>query len=268
MAKRCLVLCLVVGWIVAVPGLAAAYNATGIWDFSEHTFWNSCEEPNPPAESGSFIFMQNGNSATIIKQGRTLTGSVSGSLYTFYDTKFEDGGTTQITILIPLVSPTSAEITVQWEWSDGVDPCAGGNNATIAKQTQISPVYDITGTWEYSESGHWNSCGDPVESPTTDTLTLIQNDNLVSGTSASGTIYTGFLNGSTYTAVSTYPEDGGTTSEVKTINMSSKSAGGGSCQWIWNDIFESCAGGYNETISKVVSTVNVMPAINALLLNE
>jgi hypothetical protein len=47
--------------------------------------------------------------------------------------------------------------------------------------------------------------------------------------------YRGFLSGSTYTLIRSYLDNGGTVSEVITVDLSNGGTGSGSCDWVWTN---------------------------------
>jgi hypothetical protein len=252
---------------VSAASFAATYDATGKWNYSQSGLYNDCEDPNNP-ESGETILIQNGDSASLLMGGRTLSGSVNGSTYTFIDYFFEDGGYTSLTITFTLSPSTSGSGNFTWNWSDGFFSCAGGGQLSVDKHTQAQPVYDASGMWNYSITGHYNNCGDPNEQPEVGTFTVTQTGNRVTALDNHGDSYTGWVSGSTYVFVTTYPDDGGITSDVNTVTLTSNSSGSGSAVWYWNDIDWNCSGGYNILISRQQAANGLTPAVHFLLLNN
>ena len=120
-------------FFVFATSFAAAYDATGKWNYSQSNLYNTCDEQNVP-ESGVTILVQNGDSATLLLEGRTLSGSVNGSTYTFADYFYEDEGYTSLTIPFTLSSNTSGSGNYTWTWSDRQYSCGGGglHNVSLA----------------------------------------------------------------------------------------------------------------------------------------
>ena len=76
------------------------------------------------------------------------------------------------------------------------------------------------------------------------------------------------MNGSTYTFASSYPEDDGTTSDVYRVTLAAGS-GTGTGNWIWNDAYESCNGGWNFSyVKQQEEKVTAIPAVPLLLLDD
>jgi hypothetical protein len=119
------------------------YDATGIWDYSTSNEWNYCDEP-PITETGSVSITQNGNTFRFFYRG-TQSGLVSAETYIANVAYPEDQGTTTESILFTLSSNTFGTGMVDWEWSDGIDYCYGGNDFTITKRTVTNiPPYKPT----------------------------------------------------------------------------------------------------------------------------
>ena len=121
-------------FFVFATSFAAAYDATGKWNYSQSNLYNTCGEQNVP-ESGVTILVQNGDSATLLLEGRTLSGSVNGSTYTFADYFYEEEGYTSLNITFTLSSNASGGGPFTWTWT-GVITCGGGGQISVNKQTQ------------------------------------------------------------------------------------------------------------------------------------
>jgi len=76
------------------------------------------------------------------------------------------------------------------------------------------------------------------------------------------------VNGSTYTFASSYPEDDGTTSDVYRVTLAAGS-GTGTGEWVWNDDYGSCNGGFSFSLVKQQEEkVRAIPAVQLLLLDD
>lgn len=262
-----MVVCII--FFVFVTAYGATYDATGMWNYSQSNLHNNCDEGNVP-ESGVAILVQNGNSAILIDEGRTLSGSVNVSTYTFNDYFYEEEGYTNLTINFTLASDSSGSGNFSWTWSDGLESCGGGGQLSVNKQSQASAIHDASGTWNYSTSVHYNNCDQPNESDEEGTITFTQTGNRVTAIDNHSDNFTGWVNSSTYMLINSYPDDGGTTSDVYTVTLSSQTSGSGAAEWFWNDVNDQCSGGFNVSISKQQDPVEskLSPAVPFLLLGN
>lgn len=234
--------------------VAATYDATGTWNYSESNAYNNCLESNEP-ESGTVVISQSGNTFTITRGGDTISGTISGATYTANGSYPEDGSTTNMTVIFTLSSANSGTGTTQWTW--GNYGCSGGSDITLTKQTSLPSLpYNITGTWNYSISGSYNNCGEPNENET-GTIACSQSGSTFT-ISVNGDVISGTISGAVYTATDSYGEDGGTTTEIMVVTLSSSNFGSGTIRWVWNSGTESCEGGANISITK--SSSNTAPA--------
>ena len=269
--KKCFPICavLLMGIFLAANGFSATYDLTGEWDWTDYDHWENCGDDPEPDEQGTDIIIQNGNNFTVIANDHTLTGTVSGNVYTGTETWWEDGGEVTATFTMTASSSTQYSGTVSWTWTGNEGSCSGGNKVSSTRRAQNTPTYDATGKWDYSESGLWNNCGDPDPQPGSGTDTLTQTGNRITVVDDQQRSFDGFVSGSTYTFVRSYPEEGGTTSEVNTVTLSSGgTSGSGTCKWVWNDADESCNGGWNFSYVKQEEKVKGIPAIPLLLLDD
>jgi hypothetical protein len=239
----------------AANAFAATYDATGSWDYTDFNHSNTCGEPNPGTSQGTDVIIQKGDNFTLVGPSGTLTGSVSAATYTAMTTIFEDGGQTNLTFSVTASSSTQADGTVTWTWSDGVDSCSGGYQTSLTRQPQRPPTYDASGTWDYSEFNHSNTCGEPNAPPLSEVISISQNGNRVSVVDAAQQLYDGFIDASVYTFVRSYPEDGGTTSEIYTVPLDTGgTSGSGTGTWVWNDQVTVCDGAFSFTMTKQAPT--------------
>jgi len=251
--KRCLLVCAVLFMAIflAVKGFSATYDLTGEWDWTDYDHWDNCGGDPEPDEQGTDIIIQNGNNFTVITSDRTITGNVSGNVYSVSETWWEEGGWVTVNFAMTASSSTQYSGTSSWTWTGNGESCSGGNKVSATRRAQHPPTYDATGKWDYSESGFWNNCGDPNPQPRSGTDTLTQTGNRITVVDDQQRSFYGFVSGSTYTFVRSYPEEGGTTSEVYTVILSSGgTSGSGISKWVWNDAYESCNGGWNFSYAR------------------
>jgi len=250
---------------LTAKGFSATYDVTGEWDSTDSAHWNNCGEPNPGTEQTVDIIIQNGNNFTVITDDGTITGTVSGNVYTATDTWYEEGGRITATFTVTASSSTQASGSVNWTWSDGVDSCSGGNQISMTRKAQNPPTYDATGTWNYSDSGHWNNCGEPDDPNSSGTATFTQSGNRITLVGDQQETYYGFVNGPNYTFARSYPEDNGITSEVYRVTLvSGGTSGSGTGNWVWNDDYWECTGGFNFSIVKQQQTYTISGTVSQL----
>jgi hypothetical protein len=115
----------------------ATYNATGRWEYSTYNCWTDCPgEPDGP-ETGVDRINQTGNSFTIVEEGESYSGSISGATYTYTTSYPYDEGTVTLTTTFTLSSETTGSGVTTWNWTDGNDSCSGGNDFSITKYQAV-----------------------------------------------------------------------------------------------------------------------------------
>ena len=138
--KRLLVICMVMMIGVCFcsgNGFSATYDATGTWDYSTTGNWVNPGNAGctaDPDETGVAYVTQNGNNITIVADGITFSGTVSGATWSVSGSFAEDGGITTVDINCSVSSSTSSSGTVTWSWSDGYYYCNGGGNISMTKR--------------------------------------------------------------------------------------------------------------------------------------
>jgi hypothetical protein len=119
-------------------------------------------------------------------------------------------------------------------------------SSTPAPAPTSSATYDATGTWNTADTYVYNNCGDPVTYETS-TVTITQTGD----TWTDNEFYYGTVNGATYTANASYPEDGGTTTSRIIWTLSSSTSGTYTDTWSWTNGTNSCSGEGSGTTTKV-----------------
>ena len=110
------------------------YDATGTWDVTETDVWDSCN-PNAQPETSTITITQNGSDVTLVDaDGKTFTGTVSGTYNNLYGEFIESGGTMKMYVAFTLSSSTSGSGIYEGTWTDGVDWCEIGGFFTFTKQ--------------------------------------------------------------------------------------------------------------------------------------
>jgi hypothetical protein len=249
--KRWFLVCavLLTGIFLTVKGFSATYDLTGEWDWTDYDHWENCGDDPEPVEQGTDIIIQNGNSFTVIASDRTLIGTVSGNVYSITDTWWEEGGLVTVNFAMTASSNTQYSGTSSWTWTGDEGSCSGGNKVSATRRAQNPPTYDATGTWDYSDWNHWNNCPEPNDPPSSGTDIITQTGNRITVVADQQETLSGFVNGSTYTFASSYPEDDGTTSDVYRVTLAAGS-GTGTGEWVWNDDYGSCNGGFSFSLVK------------------
>lgn len=255
-------------FFVSSMSFAATYDATGLWVYSLSGLSdNDCGE-DTVKKSGQTILIQNGDIATLLLEGRTLSGSVNGSIYTFTDYFLQEGAYTSQTITLTLSSDASGGGDLTWTWA-GNPTCDGEGQISVDKQSQAPAVYDASGVWNSSKSDHGNNCEDQPNPPSEEgTFTVTQTDNRVTAVDNDAKNYTGWVNGSVYTFATSYSYDMATVTEVIGITLTSQISGVGQARWYWNDADGKCDGTFNISILKQQASSKLTPAIPFLLLDN
>lgn len=249
---------------------SAAYDGTGIWNYTEHSLWNNCGEPNIP-ESGEVGILQSGSTFLVVDDDFSTYGNVSGSNYSYSDTFCEEGGVVSVSVNFFLTSENSAQGTVSWTWSGVGESCSGGFQITLSKQTQVAHLYDATGKWNFNQSGFSHDCGSATTPRGSGYFEVTQTENKITAIDDKGNQYSGFVNGAEYSVVRSWWLNGGRNTEWFIINLSSGGTqGNGTGEFVWDDNCDDCGGSWSISVTKEVSTPtkNAMPWIPLLLLDE
>ncbi len=159
--KKTFLISMLILLFMCVTSIARAYDATGIWNYTSHSHWNNCGEPNVP-QSGEVGFLQNGSTFLSIGDDYAYYGNISGNNYTFSDKACVGGGVLSATASGTMTSETTATDTVSWSLSGPGGSCSGGYQETLTKQSQASPVHDATGRWTFNQSDISSNCGSPT----------------------------------------------------------------------------------------------------------
>ena len=251
---------------------AADFDATGLWNYSQSSHTNNCGEPNPIAGSGVVGILQSVDSFLFVDldEGFSTIGSISGARYNFSDKFCEDFGVTTTNVAVTAASATQAAGPVNWTWTDGQDSCSGSFQIDLTKQPQGNPIYDASGKWTYTQSGFYESCVPSSTPPAASGyFQVTQTGNSVKAIDDQGVLYNGFIDGKTYNLVRTYPKDGGRTSVVYMVTLSSTNSGSGRAEFVWDDDCEDCWGQWNIVVNKEpVAKRNSQPGIPLLLLDD
>lgn len=228
--------------------ISYAYDATGLWNYSEHSPWTNCQEEYVPV-SGQVGILQTGSTFLIVGDHFSTYGTVSGDTYSYSDNFCEEGGTTSADITITMTSGTTATGNVSWTWSDPGGSCSGGHQITLNKQPQAPPVYDASGRWTFDESGFTHNC-DSATPASSAYLDLTQTGNKITAVDDEGKQHSGFVDGSQYAVVRSYLDQGGRTTEWITVTLNSATQGSGTAKFVWDDDCDDCAGNWDLSVAK------------------
>ena len=115
-----------------------------------------------------------------------------------------------------------------------------------------SATYNATGIWNYSTSNTTNNCPGETSYPRTGTVIVNQNGDDVSFV-VDGQLFTGTVDGVTYTVSASYPEDEGTAEETIVFSLNpGGTTGSGTGSWTYTEPgWGSCSGGYQLSIQKL-----------------
>ena len=251
---------------------AADFDATGLWDYSQSSHTNNCGEPNPSSRSGVVGILQTGNSFLFVNldDGFSTIGSISGARYNFSDKFCEDFGVTTTNVAVTASSATRAAGPVNWTWTDGQSSCSGSFQLDLTKRPQNNPIYDVSGKWNYTQSGFSETCV-PASTPPASSgyFQVTQTGNSVTATDEQGVSYSGVIDGANYSLVRTYPEDGGRTSVVYLVTLSSATRGSGDAEFVWDDDCDDCWGQWTIVVTKEPAVKKKShPAVPLLLLDD
>lgn len=133
--------------------------------------------------------------------------------------------------------------------SRGIIPVALVLSVAGCGDAPIGPAGGVAGNWSVSYTDDATGCGEGITMGTVN-ATILQTGNVLVVTS-DGIVFTGTLNGTQGTWQASYPEDGGTTSEVFTVTFTNDNTrfNGGST-WIWSDNVGGCSGSSTVTGSR------------------
>jgi hypothetical protein len=230
-----------------------AYDATGIWNYDEHSLWDNCDAGNV-AESGEFALLQIGSTILIVeKDDSSFYGNVSSLLpnkYPFSNKECDEGGVASLTASITLTSETTATGTVSWSWSGPAGSCSGGFQVTLSKQTQAAAAHDAIGRWTYNQSGFSDNCSSATTRRSSGYFDLTQTGNRITVVDNQGDQYSGFVNGAEYNVFRSYVSGAGRHTDWVVFTLSSGTQGNGTANFVWDDDCEDCSGSWNISITK------------------
>jgi hypothetical protein len=272
MKKVTIPIALILGIFLSNLVIAANFDATGLWDYSESSHTNNCGEPNPNPGSGVVGMLQSGDSFLFVdlNEGFSTIGSISSATYNFSDKFCEDSGVTTTNVQYTLSSANKAAGPVNWTWTKGQGSCSGSFQLDLTKQPQNNPIYDASGKWNYTQSGFFETCV-PSSTPPTPSgfFQVTQTGNSVTAIDDQGVSYSGFIDGKTYNLVRTFPIDGGRTSVVYLVTLNSATRGSGPVEFVWDDNCEDCWGQWTINITKEPAAKKKShPGIPLLLLDD
>ncbi|GAI28504.1 unnamed protein product, partial [marine sediment metagenome] len=112
----------------------ATYDATGDWDYTETDVWDTCRPGLQPGTE-TLTITQNENDFTLVVDGDTITGTVSGSYYESFD---QDGGRAYVSFTLSSSSSGSGRHEELQQW--GAEWCEAGALFTLTKQAAAPPA--------------------------------------------------------------------------------------------------------------------------------
>ena len=240
--------------VVLISTNGYAYDATGIWNYTESNLQNYCDEPYI-LEQGEISILQEGSTFLIVSDAYSTQGTVSGSTYNFsekwsdvYDfTLVSISSQSSITLTSLTAGSGPTNFTASWtDWGGG--SCSGSFTTTVSRQAPVDPVYDATGRWGYDLSNIYYNCGAGPDA-TSGYFDVIQTGNKVTAVDNRGNEYKGFVNGTQYRLFRSYLDKGGRTTDRIFISLSSSTQGSGEAGFIWDDDSTECWGDWNISIT-------------------
>ena len=210
MKYRLFIITTLVGVFMAV-NVFAAYDATGIWNYTESALWhNGCPStPYALEPAGQAGVLQTGSTFLILGDGFSTEGTVNNTTYTFYDKWRDFYESTPVdfnsSAIITLTSLTAGTGSVTWDatWDGG--GCSGGHTVSFSRPAVVPPVHDATGRWNFTQSqdNNLDSCGGG-NPPTTGYFDVTQTGNKITAVNNLGHHYDGFVSGTQYAVLRTY----------------------------------------------------------------
>jgi len=266
---------LVAGIVFFVLGttFAATYDATGTWLGNKCGPSNDCvpESPFEPPLITAIISQDGQNNVQVQIDGRVYRGTVTGAFYSVSVSWEEEDGETTETLTFTLISNTSTSGSGHWDWVYEPDQswnCAGDYTFILYKQG-IPATQNATGTWNYTESEHSNTCRTPDNSPIAGTAVVNQTGSTVTLTAESH-VYDGSASGVAYTVETDYLKGSGRVRESMTLILDSRISGSGKVCWIYTETDYQCRGSHDISFEKptIPGGSTFPPAIPGLLLDK
>jgi hypothetical protein len=233
--------------------ISHAYDATGMWNYSERNPWNNCPGYEYDPVSGEVGILQTGSTFLIVDDDFSTYGNVSGITYTYSDKFCFMEGVVSENDSITLTSETTGTGTVSWSWS-GDGSCSGGHEVTLSKQTQAAAVYDATGKWNFNQSGFFHNCDSASTPRSSGYFEVTQTGNKITAVDDQGQQYSGFVNGAEYAVVRSYMIAGGRgrNTDWVIITLSSGTQGSGTANFVWDDDCDDCNGSWSISVTKEI----------------
>ena len=264
--KKHLIICavLLVSISIASNGLCATYDATGEWDYTDYNHSDDCGA-NLPEETGTEVIIQNGNNFIVILSDSSFSGTVSGNVYKATEQWCQLEGQVTANYTITASSATQASGSANWTW-EGFEggSCSGSWQISMTRKSQAAPIYDATGTWDYSNTSQWSNCGTP-DPPETRTATVTQTGNRIILVDDLQRTNYGFVDGAKYTFVRSFSQSSGTTAVVHKVTLAAGgTSGNGIGEFVWDDNCDDCQGGFNFSIVKQEQTYTISGNVSQL----
>ncbi len=137
--------------------------------------------------------------------------------------------------------------------------CGGGGGGSSATPA-VPPAFDVAGTWTITETGTSNSCEEPIDPPYTATITQNGSSVGVQFPSQPERVYNGTMSGDAFTGSGSYPDTGGTTTEIVAVTVWSDTSLSGRSTWSWTDGIQRCGGTTDFAGSRSGSTQTSPPS--------
>ena len=240
-------------------GISLAYDATGIWNYTESNLQHNCPLTPYDLGNGELGILQTGSSSFLgIADDWSNQGSVSGATYTITDSWCDVYDSTLVSIdsavSFTLTSSTAGSGSVNFTatWSGG--SCSGSHQLTISRPTPVTPVHDATGRWNFTLSNISYNCGDGPEQ-ISGYFDVTQTDNKITAVDNLGHEHNGFVNGTQYSVLRSYLQNGGRTTDWARVTLSSATQGAGEAGFVWDDDSDNCSGNGYISMNKVTHTI-------------
>jgi len=225
------------------------YDASGNWNYTTTNGWaDGCAVD--PDETGVASLTQQGNQVTVIADGKTYRGYVSGAKYTFSTSYADDGGLSTDIMTFTLSSGDVGTGNLTWTWSDGIEACTGGSSLSVSRV--VPPTYDATGTWGFATTDNWAGSGCSANPDAAGVAAVVQTGSSVTLT-YDGKTYTGKVEGADYALTAAFADENGTVTESLSMTLNSADTAMGTVGWSRTGGGGACNGGADMALKRLAA---------------
>ena len=212
--------------------LPPAFDATGVWIAKITGTFSSPTGHEDQDTAAQVTVTQTGNDVTVDVPGDEpvqYTGTVSGADYSVSATLPEDDGSTAETIAFTLATADAGNGMLTWVFTGTGGPINGGGTLTVARQ--VAPSFDMSGTWDVTQSGNFSNPPGNEQPNGTVASTVTQTGNTFTMT-LDGAVRNGFVSGAQYYVEYDLDIGGGNEATIFVqFVLGSANAGNGTLVW-------------------------------------